>query len=137
MLTNKCSAEKFTVHLILVKELMDINRIHVNIVNGQFDLITSTPGTVSWVEKIVGSEWDIPGGGGGLDKKRGIINVRNALSGYFKQRKLLTQYTILTAGHGLISETPMAVDWFLKKIIKANPSTKSDINQAAGAGDNH
>lgn len=91
----------------------------MNIVTGQFDLKTSTPGTVNWVERLVESKWDdIDDSDAGTDPKRGVINLENRLRGYFQKRKQLTLFTVLRAGHDLITENKLAMEWILKKIIQ-------------------
>lgn len=112
--------EIYCLYSTLVKELINTEHIDVNIVNGQFDLSTSTPGTVSWVEKLVKSDWKIINGPG-TNPRRGVINIRDFLAGYFKKHKRLTQYTVLRTGHGLITENRETMGWILKKIIGAAP----------------
>lgn len=95
----------------------------MNIVTGQYDLIISTPGTVNWVEKLVNSVWDdiAPEA---IDEKRDVININHVRQGYYKKHKLLTFYTVLNAGHSIISHNRIAMEYILEEIIRVDKKRK-------------
>lgn len=115
----KCFVLICTVFLPLVKKLLQ-TKIKVNIVTGQHDFITSTAGTVKWVEKIVNSVWDPVSHDG---KKRGKITIKQRLEGYFMKHERLTLYTVLRGGHSFLFENRPAMEWILKKILKEELSS--------------
>lgn len=99
----------------LVEKLLNETSIDVNVITGQLDLISATPGTVNWVRKL---RW--PGAVAFADSERKVIGVNYVLEGYYRKHGALALYWVNRAGHSVPPDNPAAMDWILQRVTKYN-----------------
>lgn len=97
-----------------MKNLLSASKIEVNVVIGQLDAITTSSGTVDWVDTLNLTEV----------KKGGIENiiVNKVYQGYYKEYIQLTVYSVWGSGRAVPTDNPETMEWILHRIIAKNQS---------------
>lgn len=103
-----------------MEKLLNETSVEFNILSGQFDLITSTPGTIEWVLRL---NW--PHAETYLTSDRHPIIVNSVIEGYFKKHGNLGFYWINHSGHMVPVDNPNTMDWILRKITKYHEQKKN------------
>lgn len=96
-----------------MEKLLNETSVEFNIISGQFDLITTTAGTMEWVRRLQWSEASAY-----FSSKRHTIIVNDAIEGYFKKHSNLGFYWVNHSGHIVPVDNPAAMDWILRKVTK-------------------
>ncbi|KAH1020758.1 hypothetical protein HUJ04_010369 [Dendroctonus ponderosae] len=95
-----------------VERLLNETALEVTVYNGQLDLIASTPGTISWINKL---QWS--GADGYKQSARLPIIVNGVNEGYYKSYKNFRFFWINRAGQAVPTDNPHTMDHILRATV--------------------
>ncbi|KAL6430080.1 hypothetical protein ACFW04_007699 [Cataglyphis niger] len=94
----------------IVEQLLNETKLNVFVYNGQLDLITNTPGTLNWVEKLDWTQqWKwLP--------REPLLSKDGFLEGFSKTLDKFCMYWVNRAGHMVPRDNPIAMEIILKDL---------------------
>ncbi|XP_050457994.1 retinoid-inducible serine carboxypeptidase-like [Cataglyphis hispanica] len=94
----------------IVEQLLNETKLNVFVYNGQLDLITDTPGTLHWVEKLDWTQqWKwLP--------REPLLSKDGYLEGFSKTLDKFCMYWVNRAGHMVPRDNPTAMEIILKNL---------------------
>ncbi|KAM0736646.1 Retinoid-inducible serine carboxypeptidase [Formica fusca] len=95
----------------IVEQLLNETNLNVIVYNGQLDLITDTPGTLRWVEKLKwqNSWWKYL-------VRLPLVSQEDFIEGFSKAYDKFRMYWVNRAGHTVPKDNPLAMEVILRNL---------------------